>query len=91
MEILDSFLTGLPSSVGRDSASKDAPLLPGPEQAELVVALDSSNIAISSWSEEDEGTSPADSNVLLLLFTAEVARNASKSDPPTLMMIVLLM
>ena len=52
---------------------------------ELVDTLDSSRIELSSRSEVDEvlaeGEPPADSDVLLL-FTAEVARDASASDPP---------
>ena len=52
---------------------------------ESVDTLDSSRIELSSRSEVDEvlaeGEPPADSDVLLL-FTAEVARDASESDPP---------
>ena len=50
-----------------------------PESADTLGSFDSAN---SFWSEADEGESPADSGVLLL-FTAEVARNASEPDPPT--------
>lgn len=52
---------------------------------ESVETLDSSSIELCSRSEVDEvlawGEPPADSDVLLL-FNAEVARDASESDPP---------
>ena len=67
---------------------------------ESVDTPDSSSVKLCSGSEVDEvltlGEPPADSDVLLL-FTAEVAGDASESHPPTsrctlcaLMMIVLL-
>ena len=53
---------------------------------ESVDTLDSSSIGLCSRSKVDEalawGEPPADPDVLFS-FTAEVARDASESDPPT--------